>query len=72
MTIKPMAAGQLRPLQAMTYVWNAIRDCDMVTVGTMTPDEAKELIELSLSILSRREAPLQLQESRSKAAVLPA
>jgi hypothetical protein len=69
MTIKPMAAGQIRPLQAFTFVWNAIRDQDMVTVGTMTPVEAQELIELSLSILERRKANIQLQETRSKAAV---
>lgn len=69
MTIKPMAAGQIRPFQALNFVWNTIRDCDMVTVGTMTPDEAKELIELSLSILERRTADVKLQETRSKASI---
>ena len=69
MTIKPMAAGQIRPLQALTFVWNTIRPCDMVTVGTMSPDEAKELIELSLSILERRKSDLELQETRSKRSV---
>ena len=69
MTIKPMAAGQIRPFQALNFVWNTIRDCDMVTVGTMTPDEAKELIELSLSILERRASDLKLQETRSKASI---
>ena len=34
MTIKSMAAGQVRPFQALTFAWNAIRDCDMITVGT--------------------------------------
>lgn len=69
MTIKPMAAGHIRPFQAFNFVWNTIRDCDMVTVGTMTPDEAKELIDLSLSILERRGSDLKLQETRSKASV---
>lgn len=69
MTIKPMAAGQLRPLQALTFVWNAIRDKDMVTIRVMTPDEAAENIELSLSILERRTAKVRLQETRSKASV---
>jgi len=69
MTIKPMAAGQVRPYQAMTFVWNAIREQDMVTVGTMSPDEARELIELSLSCIERRQADVQLQETRSKASV---
>jgi hypothetical protein len=72
MTIKPMASGQLRPFQALNFVWNTIRDCDMVTVGTMTPDEAKELIELSLSILERRTPDVKLQETRSKSSVKPA
>ena len=69
MTIKPMAAGQIRPFQALNFVWNTIRDCDMVTVGTLTPDEAKELIELSLSILERRDPTVKLQETRSKASI---
>ena len=69
MTIKPMAAGQLRPLQALTFVWNTLRDQDMVTAGTMTPDEAQELIDISLAILERREHNVELQETRSKATV---
>jgi len=68
-TIKPMAAGQIRPFQAFHFVWNTIRPQDMVTVGCMTPDEAREVIELSLSILERRQADLELQETRSKATV---
>lgn len=68
-TIKTMAAGQLRPYQAMTFCWNAIRDCDMVTVGTMAPEEAQELIELSLGIIERRPASSELQKTRSKASV---
>ncbi|MCL5270248.1 MAG: hypothetical protein M1457_06815 [bacterium] len=71
MVIKPMAAGQLRPLQALTFVWNVIRDCDMVTVGTASPDEAAELSELSRGMLERRAPELPLQETRSKAAVKP-
>ena len=72
MTIKPMAAGQLRPLQGMSFVWNTIRPQDMVTVGTMTQYEAEELIELSLSILQNRPIDLELQDTRSKAPVKPA
>jgi hypothetical protein len=69
MTIKPMAAGQLRPLQGLTFVWNTIRPQDMVTVGTMTPREASEVIEISMSILEQRQADVKLQETRSKASV---
>lgn len=69
MTIKPMAAGQLRPFQALNFVWNTIRDCDMVTVGTMSPAEAQECIDLSMGILERRHVPVKLQETRSKASI---
>jgi hypothetical protein len=70
-TIKPMAAGQLRPFQALNFVWNTIRPIDMVTVGCMTPDEARELIDLSLQILEARNEGVPLQATRSKASVTP-
>ncbi|HEY3376202.1 MAG TPA: hypothetical protein VGL77_01805 [Armatimonadota bacterium] len=69
MTIKPMAAGQIRPFQAMHFVWNSLRPQDMVTVGTMTPLEAQELIDMSLGILEGREVQMTLQETRSKSSV---
>ena len=69
LTIKPLAAGQLRPLQGLTFVWNTIRDQDMVAIGTLSPREAEEVIEISLNILEKRAKPLRLQETRSKAAV---
>ncbi len=69
MTIKPLAAGQLRPLQGLTFVWNTIRPQDMVTIGVMSPKEAHEVIEMSLAILDRREIRVDLQETRSKASV---
>jgi hypothetical protein len=72
MTIKTMAAGQIRPYQALTFTWNAIRDCDMVTVGTMAPEEARELVDLSLEILERRPGTMPLQATRSKSTVLAA
>jgi hypothetical protein len=71
MTIKPMAAGQLRPLQALTFVWNTLRSEDMMTVGTMSPREAHEVVEMSLGILERRAVGLELQETRSKSTVKP-
>lgn len=54
MTIKPMAAGRLTPLIGLNFVWNTIRECDMVTVGTMSKREAEEVIEYSLAALERR------------------
>ena len=51
-TIKPMAAGHLAPFEALSFVWNTIRNVDMVAVGTLNANEARELIDLSLSIVS--------------------
>ncbi len=71
MTIKPFAAGQVRPFQGLAFSWTTLRDCDMVTVGTMTPREAAELIQMSLDILSRRASEIELQRTRSKSTVEP-
>jgi hypothetical protein len=65
-TIKPMAAGRLMPYVGLPFVWSTLRDCDLVTVGTLTPDEAKECIEISRASLERRRADRQLQTTRSK------
>jgi hypothetical protein len=66
MTIKPLAAGRLLPAVGLAFAWNTIRDQDMVTIGTTTPDEAKEVIELSLDFLNRRLPANALQTTRSK------
>ena len=66
MTIKPMAAGRLLPPVGLAYSWATIRDQDMVTVGTTTPDEARECVEISLDLLSRRLPDNELQTTRSK------
>jgi hypothetical protein len=66
MTIKPLAAGKLLPVVGLAFVWNTIRDQDMVVIGTTTPDEARECIEISLGLLNRRIPGNQLQKTRSK------
>ena len=68
-TIKPMASGRLDPLVGLAFAWATLRDRDMVTVGTMTPDEAREVIDISLSLLARRGSDVELQRTRSKASV---
>jgi hypothetical protein len=65
-TIKPLAAGRLLPVVGLAFVWNTIRDRDMVTIGTTTPDEAREVIALSLDLLERRIPHYKLQKTRSK------
>ncbi len=69
MTIKPLAAGRLLPVVGLAFVWNTIRDQDMVTIGVTTPDEAREVIEISFDLLSRRIPRYKLQKTRSKKAL---
>lgn len=66
MTIKPLAAGRLLPPVGLAFSWATLRDQDMVTVGTTTPDEAKECVDLSLDFLNRRMPDNVLQTTRSK------
>ncbi len=68
--IKPLASGRLLPLVGLAFAWATLREQDMVAVGTMTPDEAKEVIEISLSVLEGRRGNVELQETRSKASVV--
>lgn len=70
MTIKPLAAGRLLPVVGLAFVWNTIRAQDMVTIGTTTPDEAREVIDLSLDMLNRRSPEITLQATRSKASLV--
>ena len=66
MTIKPLAAGRLLPLVGLAFAWNTIREQDMVTIGTTTPDEAREVIQISLDLLNHQMPEMQLQKTRSK------
>ncbi len=68
-TIKPMAAGRLHPLVGLAFAWATLREQDMVTVGTFNADEAREVIDISLSQLERRGGQVELQRTRSKASV---
>ena len=68
-TIKPFAAGRLHPFVGLAFNWSTLRPRDMVAVGTMTADEAKELIDISWSLFERRASEVQLQWTRSKATV---
>lgn len=69
MTIKPLAAGRLLPISGLAFVWNTIRERDMVTIGTTTPDEAREVIDVSLELLNRRIPEYELQRTRSKSSI---
>ncbi len=54
LTIKSMAAGRLTPFVGLNFVWNTIRDQDMVAIGCFTEEEALEDIEYSFAALQKR------------------
>ena len=66
MTIKPLAAGRLLPLVGLSFVWSTIRPQDMVVIGTTTPDEVKEVVDISLDLLHKQVPEYELQKTRSK------
>jgi hypothetical protein len=66
MTIKPLAAGKLLPVVGLAFVWNTIREQDMVTIGCTTAEEAREAVEISLNLLEKRIPENELQRTRSK------
>jgi len=70
MTIKPLAAGRLLPIVGLSFVWSTLRPQDMVTIGTTTAAEAKEVINLSLDLLHHRPPMTELQITRSKSSLL--
>lgn len=54
LTIKPCAAGRTTPYVGLNFVWNTIREQDMVAIGCFNPDEACEDIEISRAAQERR------------------
>lgn len=70
MTIKAMAAGRVSPFVGLSFAWNTIRPCDMVTVGCLTPEEALEDIEISRAAFERRAPVLEGRASPSKTSIM--
>ncbi|NDJ77457.1 MAG: hypothetical protein GYB65_14490 [Chloroflexi bacterium] len=69
MTIKPLAAGRLLPVVGLAFVWSTLRAQDLVTIGCTTPDEANEVIDLSLDLIANRTPIAELQKTRSKSSL---
>lgn len=70
MTIKAMAAGRVSPFVGLSFSWNTLRPCDMITVGCLTPDEAAEDIEISRAALEHRMPRLAGRSSPNRTAVI--
>jgi len=63
MVIKTMAAGRCTPYVGLNFVWNTIRDKDMVTLGAYLPEEVHEDVEISFAALERRYPNLEGRSS---------
>lgn len=70
LTIKPLAAGRLLPVVGLGFAWSTLREQDMVCIGCLTADEAREVIDISLDLLERRMPDNELQYTRSKASLV--
>ncbi|MBN2452472.1 MAG: hypothetical protein JXR77_18950 [Lentisphaeria bacterium] len=68
-TIKPLAAGRVQPLVGLAFCWATLRPIDMVCIGCLTADEAREVIDISMALLEHRAPGVALQETRSKASM---
>lgn len=68
-TIKPLAAGRLLPLVGLAFSWATIRPQDMICIGCLTADEAKEVIDISRTQLERSAPEVELQRTRSKGSI---
>jgi hypothetical protein len=71
MIIKPLAGGRLLPVVGLSFVWSTNREQDMVVIGTSTPDEVKEVVDISLDLLHKRPPEYPLQKTRSKRSLEP-
>ena len=70
MTIKSMAAGRTTPFIGLNFSWATLRDCDMVTVGCLTPDEAEQDIEISRAFFERRRPDMAGRSSPKKTEII--
>ncbi|NMC45243.1 MAG: phosphoglycerate kinase [Chloroflexi bacterium] len=53
-TIKPLAAGRTSPFVGLNFVFNTIREQDMVAIGCFDSNEAAEDIEFTRAAIERR------------------
>jgi len=66
MTIKSMAAGRVTPYIGLTFNWNALRECDMITLGAQSACEVHEDVEISFAAFEKRYPNLERRASPNK------
>jgi hypothetical protein len=65
-----MAAGRCSPFVGITFAYATLRECDMVTVGCLTPKEAEEDIEIGLAAIERRRPGIAGRSSPKKTEIM--
>ncbi|MGM0492894.1 MAG: hypothetical protein ACQER1_08115 [Armatimonadota bacterium] len=67
--IKPLAAGRVNPPTGLGFAFASIKPTDVVCIGLLSPEEAEEDLEIVRKIFERQPAQVELQYTRSKAAL---
>lgn len=67
--IKPLGAGRILPPTGLPFVFNSIKPNDVVCVGMMSPEEVAENVSIVEQVLRGQVAAVELQRTRSKAAL---
>lgn len=70
MSIKSMAAGRCSPFVGLSFSYSTLRPCDMVTVGTFTPSEVDEDVEIAMAAIERRRPKLGRRSSPVMTSIL--
>jgi len=67
MCIKPLAAGRILPPTGLQFVLNSCKPTDMVVIGTMSPYEAEEDMDIVEAVINGERPRLEQAFTRSKA-----
>jgi len=71
MCIKPLAAGRVLPTTGLRFVFDTIKPNDLVCIGTLSPYEAEDDVQIAREILaSQSMKDRELDFSRSKASLV--
>ncbi len=68
--IKPLAAGRVNPPTGLGFAFSNLKPIDMVCIGLLCEEEAEEDLEIVRQIFERQRAQVELQYTRSKAALV--
>lgn len=72
LTIKPCAAGRTTPFVGLNFVYNTIRERDMVCIGCLSASEAGEDIEYARAAIERRLPGIKARNSPFVSSIIKA